>query len=96
MIHRIKSTVAALEADMIGWRRHLHQHPELSFRETATVRFVVDKLRAEGIEVRDGVGKLTPDADGTGAIAFVRGADLCERVFGRVFPSYKQLENTCS
>lgn len=35
-------------------------------------------------------------AHGFAAIAFVRGADLCERVFGRVFPSYKQLENTCS
>lgn len=62
-----------MQADMIGWRRHLHQHPELSFRETNTVRFVVEKLRAEGIEVRDGVGKLSPDAPGTGAIALVRG-----------------------
>lgn len=73
MIERVKSTIAQLQTEMVGWRRHLHQHPELSFQETNTVRFVVEKLRAEGIEVRDGVGKFTPDAPGTGAIALVRG-----------------------
>lgn len=73
MIDRIKTTIASLHTDMVKWRRHLHQHPELSFHETNTVRFVVEKLRSEGIEVRDGVGKLTPEAPGTGAIAIVRG-----------------------
>lgn len=73
MIDRIKDTIAGLRAEMIGWRRHLHQHPELSFQEVGTVRFVVERLRAEGITVRDGVGKLTPDAQGTGAVALVRG-----------------------
>jgi metal-dependent amidase/aminoacylase/carboxypeptidase family protein len=73
MIDRIKDTIAGLRAEMIGWRRHLHQHPELSFQEVGTVRFVVERLLAEGIAVRDGVGKLTPDAKGTGAIALVRG-----------------------
>ncbi|MBV6405869.1 MAG: amidohydrolase [Flavobacteriales bacterium] len=58
---------------MIGWRRHLHRHPELSFQETNTVRTVVERLRAEGIEVREGVGRLTPQARGTGAIGLVRG-----------------------
>jgi len=81
VIQRIKALVAAMEADLVGWRRHLHRHPELSFQETATVRFVVDTLRAEGIEVREGVGKLGPDAPGTGAIALVRGekggSDAC-------------------
>lgn len=81
MIDRIRTTIADLQADMIGWRRHLHQHPELSFHETNTVRFVVEKLRAEGIEVRDGVGRRTPDAPGTGAIALVKGekakSDAC-------------------
>ncbi|HPF89928.1 MAG TPA: M20 family metallopeptidase [Flavobacteriales bacterium] len=81
MIARIKSAVAALEAGMTGWRRHLHQHPELSFHETDTVRYVVDLLRNEGIEVYDGVGRLNADAPGTGAIAFVRGekgkSDAC-------------------
>ena len=75
MIDRIRSTIAELQAEMIGWRRHLHQHPELSFHETNTVRYVVERLRAEGIEVRDGVGKLHANAAGTGAIALVHGEE---------------------
>lgn len=73
MINSIKSTVASLQEVMVGWRRHLHRHPELSFQEKATVQFVVERLKAEGIPVREGVGKLTPDAPGTGAIALVVG-----------------------
>lgn len=73
MIDRIKQHVEALRPQLVEWRRHLHRHPELSFRETATVRFVIERLQAEGIEVHGGVGRLTPDAPGTGAIAYVRG-----------------------
>ena len=73
MINELKKTISALHGDMVAWRRYLHQHPELSFQEKGTVSFVVDRLKAEGIEFRDGVGKLTPDAPGTGAIAWVRG-----------------------
>ncbi len=38
-------TVRAL---VIGWRRHLHQHPELSFHETQTAQFVADLLGSFG------------------------------------------------
>ncbi|HRH69809.1 MAG TPA: M20 family metallopeptidase [Flavobacteriales bacterium] len=74
MIERIKHIIGGLHADMVSWRRHLHRNPELSFQERNTVAFVIERLRAEGIEVRSGVGKLTPDDPGTGAIALVRGA----------------------
>lgn len=73
MIDHIKASIAALQGEMIGWRRHLHRHPELSFQETNTVRFVVERLRAEGIEVHEGVGRLKPGMPGTGAIALVKG-----------------------
>ncbi|MCB9183084.1 MAG: amidohydrolase [Flavobacteriales bacterium] len=59
--------------EMIAWRRHLHRHPELSYQERDTAAFIAETLRKEGIELRDGVAKLTPDAPGTGVIAFVRG-----------------------
>ena len=36
----------------IDFRRHLHRHPELSFEEHATQRFILDTLAAEGIECR--------------------------------------------
>lgn len=73
MIDLIKKGIAALHPEMVQWRRHLHAHPELSYNEHATVAFVAKILKAEGIEVREGVGKLTPDAKGTGLIALVRG-----------------------
>lgn len=79
---RIQEAIAALQADMVVWRRHLHQHPELSFMEHDTVSFVADVLKREGIEVREGVAKLTPDARGTGLIALVRGEkSASERCF---------------
>lgn len=70
----IQEAIAALHDDMIAWRRHLHRHPELSFHEHATASFVAEVLRKEGIEVREGVAKLTPEAPGTGLIGVVRGA----------------------
>jgi len=73
MIERIKQAVAELQPDMVKWRRHLHRHPELSFQEHNTIAFVLERLKEEGIEVRSGVGKLTADAPGTGAIALVKG-----------------------
>lgn len=73
MIQRIQRTIAELLPHMVKWRRHLHRHPELSFQEHDTLRFVVERLQAEGIAVHSGVGRLTADAPGTGAIALLKG-----------------------
>jgi len=45
-----------MAAEMTGWRRHLHQRPELAFQETGTAAFVAEQLRALGLEVTEGVG----------------------------------------
>ncbi|WP_126974279.1 amidohydrolase [Gynurincola endophyticus] len=42
---------------VIEWRRHLHQYPELSNREEKTAQYIAEKLRAMGIEVQTGIGK---------------------------------------
>ncbi len=47
-------------------RRHLHRHPELSYEEHATARYVAKRLGALGLEVRAGVG-------GTGVVGLLRG-----------------------
>lgn len=47
---RPQPEIAALEPDMIRWRRHVHQHPELSMEEHATQRFIRGELEAMGIE----------------------------------------------
>ncbi|MEW9697846.1 M20 family metallopeptidase [Paenibacillus sp. SI8] len=54
--------------EMVGWRRHLHQNPELSFQEYRTAEFVAAHLRSWGIEVRTQVG-------GNGVVGLLRGAD---------------------
>ncbi|HSJ13268.1 MAG TPA: amidohydrolase, partial [Longimicrobiales bacterium] len=48
-------------------RRHIHQHPELGNRETATAALVAEHLRSLGLEVRTGVAH-------TGVIGVLRGA----------------------
>ncbi len=52
---------------VIEWRRHLHQYPELSNRETKTAKYVENHLRRIGLEVRTGVAK-------TGVIGILKGS----------------------
>ncbi|MFN3875283.1 MAG: M20 family metallopeptidase [Flavobacteriales bacterium] len=72
-MRRAQEAVAALRADMVRWRRHLHRHPELSYQERATAAFIAEELRAEGIAPRTGLARLRPEAEGTGVVAVLRG-----------------------
>ncbi len=56
----------AVEARMIGWRRDIHQHPELGNQERRTAALVARHLLALGYEVREGVAV-------TGVVAHLRG-----------------------
>jgi len=44
-----------LEGDVIAWRRHLHENPELSNREYETAKYIAAHLEKLGIEVETGV-----------------------------------------
>jgi len=55
-----------LEDRVVAFRRDIHQHPELSNRETRTAGLVADWLREQGLEVRTGVAH-------TGVVAVLRG-----------------------
>src|SRR5437660_5081128 len=46
---------AQVQGKVLAWRRDIHQHPELSNRETRTADLVAQHLRSLGIEVRTGV-----------------------------------------
>lgn len=46
----------ATDEDVLAARRHIHQHPELSFQEQETAAFVAGRLRAFGYEPRTGIG----------------------------------------
>lgn len=63
----IDAQIAAVEQDMLAWRRHLHEHPELSNRETATAKFVAGKLREFGLQPRTGIARH-------GVVAVLKGA----------------------
>jgi amidohydrolase len=58
---------AEVEPQVVAWRRHLHEHPELSNREFATAELVAGELAALGLEVRREVAH-------TGVVALLRGA----------------------
>jgi amidohydrolase len=58
---------ATIEGKLIGWRRDIHQHPELGDQETRTSGIVADHLRSLGLEVRTGVAR-------TGVVAVLKGA----------------------
>lgn len=45
-----------MEAELTAIRRHLHAHPELSFEEAETARFVAEKLESWNYEVTRNVG----------------------------------------
>ena len=62
----IKQLARQHKDEAIANRRHLHQHPELSFQEKETARFVAEKLRSFGITPQEGV------AD-TGLVALIEG-----------------------
>ncbi|HEX8530532.1 MAG TPA: amidohydrolase [Cytophagales bacterium] len=55
-----------LEPQMIEWRRHFHQNPELSNREVKTAEKIAAHLKSLGLEVQTGVAK-------TGVVALLRG-----------------------
>ena len=59
--------VQDIEPQLIKWRRHFHENPELSNREVNTGKFIADYLKTlPGIEVRYPVAK-------TGVVAILKG-----------------------
>jgi hippurate hydrolase len=52
----VKEFDAKLET-IKGWRHHMHKHPELSFEEANTARYIADLVKSWGYDVVEGVGK---------------------------------------
>lgn len=63
----VRTRAAAVESQLIGWRRDIHQHPELGDQEVRTAKLVADHLRSLGIEVQTGVARH-------GVVGILRGA----------------------
>ncbi|MGO4327167.1 amidohydrolase [Cupriavidus sp. 2TAF22] len=63
---QIEARAKAVEAQLIAWRRDIHQHPELGNYETRTAELVADHLRKLGMEVETGVAR-------TGVVGVLKG-----------------------
>lgn len=66
MSSQINAATTKVLPQVVEWRRHFHQFPELSNREVNTGKFVADELRKLGIEVRTGIAK-------TGVVGILKG-----------------------
>jgi len=62
----IISKKSDLHEQMVTWRHHLHQHPELSFKENVTSDYIASVLQSHDIEIHRGLAV-------TGIIATVHG-----------------------
>lgn len=66
MIDKIKQLAKEFHPQVVSCRRHLHMHPELSFNEFETQKFVEEKLDEFGITDHERMAN-------TGVVAMVRG-----------------------
>lgn len=65
----VDQRIRAIEPKVIAWRRDIHQHPELSNRETRTAELIAAHLRKLGMEVTTGVAR-------TGVVGLLKGGKL--------------------
>ncbi|WP_423736597.1 M20 metallopeptidase family protein [Chitinophaga caseinilytica] len=73
MKERIKALASEYAADLVACRRHLHAHPELSFQEFETSKFIQQQLESWGVPYRAGVA-------GTGIVALIEGKNPGKKV----------------
>ena len=69
LLSEIKSISKSVAQEVVTMRRHLHQHPELSFQEFETSKYVRERLINKGIEVeeiKEGIAQ-------TGLVAHIKG-----------------------
>ena len=62
----MEERIAAMEPQVIAWRRDFHEHPELGNREFRTAKIVADHLKRLGLEVQTEVAH-------TGVVGLLRG-----------------------
>lgn len=73
MKHRIQSLARQYAPDLIACRHHLHSHPELSFQEYETSKFIQAKLDEYGISYTAGIA-------GTGVVALIEGKNPSKKI----------------
>lgn len=63
---KIKAISKEIKSEVIAIRRHLHAHPELSFYEEQTAKFISSRLKEANIQFTNGIA-------GNGIVAMIHG-----------------------
>ncbi len=72
LLDQIKQKASEIHPKLVEWRRYLHQHPELSFQEFETAKFIARVLDEYQISYTAGVAK-------TGIVALIEGNNANSR-----------------
>jgi len=68
LIEKIKTLAKNYSAEFIAIRHHLHAHPELSYKEFETSKFIQQKLKETAIPFEIMAG--------TGVVGFIKGKNV--------------------
>jgi amidohydrolase len=63
---KVRPEIQALQPQLVAFRRHIHQHPELGFKEQLTAAAIAAKLTEWGIQHQTGIAQ-------TGIVAMIQG-----------------------
>src|SRR6185437_13826723 len=67
MREQLMSMLENRKEEMIQIRRYLHEHPELTFKEEKTAKYIIDFYKGKDVEVQSNVG------NGYGIIVTIKG-----------------------
>ena len=73
LLKEIQQYSSAYANDVVSFRRHLHAHPELSYQEYNTAKFIAKQLLSFGIQVHEGIA-------GTGVVAIIEGKNPTKKI----------------
>ena len=71
----VRGEIQLLQTQLVSWRRHIHQRPELGFAEDLTAQFISDRLTEWNIPHKTGIAK-------TGIVATIESTHAALPVLG--------------
>lgn len=87
---KISPIAEAIHQDVMAWRHHIHQYPELSMKEYKTSAFVKERLREMNVPFYElagtGIVAYLKRGNGNGAVGFRCELDALPMVEANTFP----------